>query len=47
MNVGSVDLNIDERDVNVPIILRQSDRLRANRLSQKLRKMIISGEFTL
>ena len=47
MNVGSVDLNINERDVNVPIILRQSDRLRANRLSQKLRKMIISGEFTL
>ena len=47
MKTGSVDLNINGKEVNVPIILRQSDRLRANKLSQKLKKMIISKEFTL
>ena len=47
MKTGSVDLNINDKDVNVPIILRQSDRLRANRLSLKLKKMIESREFIL
>ena len=47
MKTGSVDLNINDRDVNVPIILRQSDRLRANKLSLKLKKMIESREFIL
>lgn len=47
MNVGSVDLNINDMDVNVPIILRQSDRLRANKLSLKLKKMIEKREFIL
>ena len=47
MNTGSVDLNIDDRDVNIPIILRQSDRLRANKLSQKLKRMIENREFIL
>ena len=40
MDTGSVDLEIDERNVNIPIICRQSDRLRANKLSLKLKKMI-------
>ena len=47
MNTGSVDLNINGNDVNVPIICRQSDRLRANKLSLKLKKMIEDKEFKL
>ena len=47
MNTGSVDLEIDNKDVNIPIICRQSDRLRANKLSLKLKKKIKSGEFKL
>ena len=47
MNTGSVDLKINEKDVNIPIICRQSDRLRANKLSLKLKKMIKSGKFEL
>ena len=47
MKTGSVDLNINDKEVNVPIILRQSDRLRANKLSLKLKKMIESREFIL
>ena len=47
MNTGSVDLKINEKDVNIPIICRQSDRLRANKLSLKLKKLIESNEFKL
>lgn len=47
MNTGDVDLNINGKDVNVPIICRQSDRLRANKLSLKLKKMIENKEFKL
>lgn len=47
MDTGSVDLTIDGKDVNVPIICRQSDRLRANKLSLKLKQMIENQEFRL
>lgn len=47
MNAGDVDLNINGEDVNIPIICRQSDRLRANKLSLKLKKMIQNKEFKL
>lgn len=47
MNTGGVDLNINGIDVNVPIICRQSDRLRGNKLSLKLKKMIENKEFEL
>ena len=47
MNTGNVDLRINDEDVNIPIICRQSDRLRANKLSLKLKKKIKSGEFKL
>ena len=47
MNTGSVDLHINDEDVTIPIILRQSDRLRANKLSLKLKKMIEKREFIL
>jgi flavoprotein len=47
MNAGSVDLHINDEDVTVPVILRQSDRLRANKLSLKLKQMIEKREFIL
>ena len=47
MNTGDVNLTIHGKDVNVPIICRQSDRLRANKLSLKLKKMIQNKEFKL
>ena len=47
MNTGDVDLTIDGKSVNVPIICRQSDRLRANKLALKLKKMIENKEFEL
>lgn len=47
MNTGDVDLTINGKDVNIPIICRQSDRLRGNKLSLKLKKMIENKEFKL
>ena len=47
MNTGNVDLTINGADVNLPIICRQSDRLRANKLSLRLKKMIENKEFEL
>ena len=47
MNTGDVDLDIKGENVNVPIICRQSDRLRGNKLSLKLKKLIESNEFKL
>ena len=47
MDTGDVDLNINGRKVNVPIICRQSDRLRGNKLSLKLKQLIENKEFTL
>lgn len=47
MDTGDVDLQINGEMTNIPIICRQSDRLRANKLSQKLKKMIENNEFKL
>lgn len=47
MNTGDVDLEINGQSVNIPIICRQSDRLRGNKLSLKLKKMIENSEFKL
>ena len=47
MKTGDVDLEIDGSKVNIPIICRQSDRLRGNKLSLKLKKMIENKEFKL
>ncbi|WP_305557586.1 methanogenesis marker 16 metalloprotein [Methanobrevibacter sp. V74] len=47
MNTGDVDLEIDDISVNIPIICRQSDRLRANKLSLKLKQLIEKKEFSL
>lgn len=47
INTGSVNLNIEGTTYDVPIICRQSDRLRANKLSDKLKDLILEGKFRL
>ncbi len=47
MKTGDVDLEINGSKLNIPIICRQSDRLRGNKLSLKLKKMIENKEFKL
>lgn len=47
MNTGDVDLEIEGNRVNIPIICRQSDRLRGNKLSLKLKQLIENNEFKL
>ena len=47
MDAGNVDLKIGGKKHNIPIICRQSDALRANKLSLKLKKMIKNQEFKL
>ena len=47
MNTGDVDLEINGKNVSIPIICRQSDRLRANKLSNHLKKLIENNEFIL
>lgn len=47
MNTGDVDLTVNGNRVNIPIICRQSDRLRGNKLSLKLKQLIENKEFKL
>ena len=47
MNTGDVDLVINGENVKIPIICRQSDRLRGNKLSLKLKQLIENNEFKL
>ena len=47
METGNVDLTINDIQVNIPIICRQSDRLRGNKLALKLKQMIQKNEFNL
>lgn len=47
MNTGSVELEIDSENYNIPIICRQSDLLRANKLSLNLKKLIKNNEFLI
>ena len=47
MNTGDIDLEINGSTVNIPIICRQSDRLRGNKLSLKLKKLMEENEFKL
>lgn len=47
MNTGEVDLEINGKNINIPIVCRQSDRLRGNKLSLKLKKLIENNEFRL
>jgi putative methanogenesis marker 16 metalloprotein len=47
MNIGEVDLVIKSSNHSIPIYCRQSDILRAKKLSKKLKDMIINKEFLL
>lgn len=47
MNTGSVEVEINEKIENIPIICRQSDKLRASKLSKKLKKDIENQQFKL
>lgn len=47
MNIGNVNLNINNKTTEIPIVLRQSDILRAKKLSNKLKNMILKKEFIL
>lgn len=47
MRTGSVNLEIGGKEYDIPIVCRQSDVLRANKLSLKLKKMIRNNEFSL
>lgn len=48
MNTGSVDLKLDTgQNQNIPIICRQSDKLRAEKLMNILKERIIKSEFLL
>ena len=47
MNTGDVDVEIDGQLHNIPIICRQSDRVRGNKLSKNLKELIENQEFTL
>lgn len=47
MNTGSVSIEIDENNHNIPITCRQSDIKRAKSLTSKLKNMIKNNEFKL
>jgi len=47
MNIGALKLNIHNQNHNIPIYCRQSDLLRAKKLSKNLKTMIENKEFEL
>jgi putative methanogenesis marker 16 metalloprotein len=47
MNLGTVDLDIDNEKHNIPITCRQSDRQRAKKLTSKLKDLILKEIFEL
>jgi putative methanogenesis marker 16 metalloprotein len=47
MNIGNVELDINDKDYSIPIYCRQSDVSRAKKLSNKLKIMIENKEFIL
>lgn len=47
MNTGSLKLKIDDKVHNIPIVCRQSDLLRADKLSSHLKDLIENQEFKL
>lgn len=47
MDTGSVDVEINENTESIPIICRQSDKLRASKIALKLKKMIKNQQFKL
>ena len=47
MNLGSVDVEIENKNHNIPITCRQSDIQRGKKISSKLKQLIIDKEFDL
>jgi len=47
INTGSVDLELDGKEVNIPITCRQSDIQRGKKIAAKLKQLILKGEFKL
>jgi len=47
MKRGKIRLNIDEKLVELPIVCRQSDIIRARKLAEELKKRVINGSFYL
>lgn len=47
MNLSSVSLEINAKNYNIPITCRQSDRLRAEKITTKLKDSILKEEFEL
>jgi uncharacterized protein (DUF39 family) len=45
--LGTLHFEMEGKHQDVPIVLRQSDRKRAEELAEKLKEKILSGEFTL
>lgn len=46
-NLGSMSMQVDSKTYNIPIACRQSDRLRALRISSELKQKLIEKTFTL
>ncbi|MCS3923624.1 methanogenesis marker 16 metalloprotein [Methanosalsum natronophilum] len=46
-NLGQVNFEMDGNQHNVPIVLRQSDRKRAEKIAQDLKYQVIKGNFKL
>ena len=47
MELGTVDLEIENKKYNIPVTCRQSDRQRAEKITTKLKELILNGEFEL
>jgi len=47
MNLGSVDVEIENKNHKIPITCRQSDIQRGKKISSKLKQLIINEEFSL
>ncbi len=46
-SLGGIHLNTNEGTTVIPVVLRQSDKLRALRLADKLKRMILDGSFKM
>ncbi|MDY0385599.1 MAG: methanogenesis marker 16 metalloprotein [Methanolobus sp.] len=46
-NLGSLHFEKETEQLNIPIVLRQSDRKRSEELAEKLKEKVMNGEFKL
>jgi len=47
MKRGKIKFSVDERLVEVPMVCRQSDIIRARKLAEDLKKRVTDGSFDL